>query len=192
MVLVCLPSDGLSRHLPSYLGFSYFGRGVSLHGCSSKAQPLLLTLDKGYLLTAAPPDLERGVAPLGPKFSTQILEVNKKFPHIGKHWPLKKKSRQILASGFALFPISNCLCNAGEISPILQNGCTCWIASCIFSHLLVNLIKYHRHYSPPFPILPSISFILITLCLYFLNQKLAIIFASGFVFLVSRSKLGWI
>ena len=25
---------------------------VSLHGCSSKAQPLLLTLDKGYLLTA--------------------------------------------------------------------------------------------------------------------------------------------
>ena len=35
---------------------------VSLHGYSSKAQPLLLTLDKGYLLTAAPPDLERGVA----------------------------------------------------------------------------------------------------------------------------------
>ena len=26
--------------------------GVSLHGCSSKAQPLLLTLDEGYLLTA--------------------------------------------------------------------------------------------------------------------------------------------
>ena len=152
MVLVCLPSDAHLQHLLSYLGFSYLGHGVSLHSCSSKVQPLLLTLDKGYLLTAAPPDLERGVAPLGPKFSTQILEVNKKFPHIGKHWPLKKKSRQILASGFALFPISNCLCNAGEISPILQNGCTCWIASCIFSHLLVNLIKYHRHYSPPFPI----------------------------------------
>ena len=48
------------------LGFSYLGRGVSLHDCSSKAQPLLLTLDEGYLLTAAPPDLERGVAPLGP------------------------------------------------------------------------------------------------------------------------------
>ena len=42
------------------------GRGVSLHGCSSKAQPLLLTLDEGYLLTTAPPDLEHGVAPLGP------------------------------------------------------------------------------------------------------------------------------
>ena len=63
MVLVCLPSDALSQHLPSYLGFSYLGRGVSLHGCSSKAQPLLLTLAEGYLLTAAPPDLERGVAP---------------------------------------------------------------------------------------------------------------------------------
>ena len=56
----------LSQHLPCYLGFSYLGRGVSLHGCSSKAQPLLLTLDEGELLTAAPPDLERGVAPLGP------------------------------------------------------------------------------------------------------------------------------
>ena len=66
MVLVCLPSDALSQHLPSYLGFSYLGRGVSLHGCSSKAQPLLLTLDKGYLLTAAPPYLEHGIAPLGP------------------------------------------------------------------------------------------------------------------------------
>ena len=30
-----------------------------------QAQPLLLTSDEGYLLTAAPPDLERGVAPLG-------------------------------------------------------------------------------------------------------------------------------
>ena len=27
---------------------------------------MLLTLDEGYLLTAAPPDLERGIAPLGP------------------------------------------------------------------------------------------------------------------------------
>ena len=68
---MCLPSDALLLHLPSYLGFSYLGRGVSLHGCSSKAQPLLLTLDEGYLLTATPPDLERGVAPLSPP--AQIL-----------------------------------------------------------------------------------------------------------------------
>ena len=60
MVSVCLPSDALLQQLPSYLGFSYLGRGVSLHSCSSKAQPLLLTLDE-----VVPPDLEHGVAPLG-------------------------------------------------------------------------------------------------------------------------------
>ena len=62
---MCLPSDALLQHLPSYLGFSYLRRGVSLHGCSSKAQPLLLTLDEGYLLTTTVPDLQRGIAPLG-------------------------------------------------------------------------------------------------------------------------------
>ena len=46
MVSVCLPSDALSQHLPFYLGFSYLGGGISLHGCSSKAQLLLLTLDQ--------------------------------------------------------------------------------------------------------------------------------------------------
>ena len=66
VVSVCLPSDALVQHLPSYLGFSYLGHGVSLHGCSSKVQLLFLTLDERYLLTASPPDLERGVAPLGP------------------------------------------------------------------------------------------------------------------------------
>ena len=71
MVSVRLPSDALLQHLPSYLGFSYLGRGVSLHGCSSKAQPLLLTLDEGHLLMAAPPDPERGVAPLGPPAPAQ-------------------------------------------------------------------------------------------------------------------------
>ena len=73
MVSVCLPSDALSQHLPSYLGFSYLGRGVSLCGCSSKAQLVLLTLDEGYLLTATLPDLEHGVAPLGPPEPTQPL-----------------------------------------------------------------------------------------------------------------------
>ena len=71
MVSVCLPSDAFLQHLPSYLGFSYLGHGVSLHGCSSKAQPLLLTLDEGYLLTAALPDLQRGIAPLGPPVPVQ-------------------------------------------------------------------------------------------------------------------------
>ena len=70
---VCLPSDALSQHLPSYLGLSYLGRGVSLHGFSSKAQPLLFTLDEGYLLTATPSDLESGIAPLGPPVPAQPL-----------------------------------------------------------------------------------------------------------------------
>ena len=48
-----LPGD-ISRGKRSSI---YLGLGVSLHGCSSKEQPLLLTLDEQYLLTAAPPDL---------------------------------------------------------------------------------------------------------------------------------------
>ena len=71
MVSVCLPSDALLQHLPSYLGFSYLGHGVSLHSCSSKAQLLLLTLDEGSLLTPAIPDLQRGIAPLGPPVPAQ-------------------------------------------------------------------------------------------------------------------------
>ena len=60
--------SALLQHLPSYLGFSYLGREVSLHGCSSKAQLLLLIFNEGYLLTATPRDLECGVAPLGPPY----------------------------------------------------------------------------------------------------------------------------
>ena len=68
---MCLLSDALSQHLPSYLCFSYLGRGVSLRGCSSKAQLLLLTFDEGYLLTATPSDLESRIAPLGPPAPAQ-------------------------------------------------------------------------------------------------------------------------
>ena len=71
MVSVCLPSDALLQHLPSYLGFSYLGHGICPHGCSSKVQPLLLTLDEGCLLTTTLLDLQCGVAPLGPPVPTQ-------------------------------------------------------------------------------------------------------------------------
>ena len=71
MISVCLPFDTLLQHLPSHLGFSCLGRGLSLHGCSSKAQLLLLTLDERYLLTATLPDLQRGIAPLGPPAPAQ-------------------------------------------------------------------------------------------------------------------------
>ena len=45
--------------------------GLFLHGCYGKAQLLLLALDEGYLLTAAPPDLEGGVAPVDPPAPAQ-------------------------------------------------------------------------------------------------------------------------
>ena len=50
------------------LGFSYLGHGISLHGCSSKVQLLLLTLDE-----VAPPDLECGVASFGSPAPVQLL-----------------------------------------------------------------------------------------------------------------------
>ena len=83
VVLVCLDwlvfcdygfsVSALLQRLSSYLGFSYLGHGVSLHSCSSKVQPLILSLDAGYLLTTAPPDLECGIAPLGSPTPAQAL-----------------------------------------------------------------------------------------------------------------------
>ena len=93
MVSVCLPSDALSQHLPSYLGFSYPGRGVSLHGCSSKVQPLLLTLEEVYLLMATPPDLERGIAPLDPPAPVQPLLLGRGVGPTGRRpWPHSRVS----------------------------------------------------------------------------------------------------
>ena len=49
---------------------------------------LLLTLDEGYLLTAAPPDLERGIAPLGPPAPAQPLLLGRGVAPPGRHpWP---------------------------------------------------------------------------------------------------------
>ena len=72
MVSVCLPSVALSQYLLSYLGFSYLGHRVSLHGCSSKVQPLLLTLGEEYLLTRSSWPWH-GVAPLSPPVPAQPL-----------------------------------------------------------------------------------------------------------------------
>ena len=78
MVSVYLPYDALSQHLPSYLGFSYIGHAVSLNGCSSKVQPLLLTLEE-----VAPPDLDHGVAPLGPPAPSQPLFLGRGVAPLG-------------------------------------------------------------------------------------------------------------
>ena len=85
MVSVCLPSYALLQHLPSYLGFSYLGRGVSLHSCSSKVQLLLFTLDEGYLLTATLPNPERGVAPLSPPAPAQPPLLGRGVAPLGCH-----------------------------------------------------------------------------------------------------------
>ena len=90
MISVCLPSDALLQHLPSYLGFSYLACELSLHSFSSKAQSLLLPLDEGYLLTAALPDLQRGIAPLGPPAPVQTwllgLLLLATGPGLGRGW----------------------------------------------------------------------------------------------------------
>ena len=114
MVSVCLPSDALLQHLSSYLGFSYLGCGVSLHGCSSKVQPLLLTLDEGYLLTAALPDLQSGMAPLGPpapclrEVSCERLLLNKivMLPFYNVHRVLKARILKWFAIPFSSGPHS--------------------------------------------------------------------------------------
>ena len=113
MVLVYLPSEALSQHPLSYLGFSYLGCGVSLHGCSSKAQPLLLTLEEGYLLMAAPPDLEHGAAPLRPPApgSSSSLEVglllSATVPHVGGgEAPLGRRSCAVAAWRSQLLPLT--------------------------------------------------------------------------------------
>ena len=71
LVSVSLPSDAVLRHLLSYVSFSYLGCGVSLHGCSSKVHPLLLSLEDVYLLPATTPDFEPGLAPLAPPVPMQ-------------------------------------------------------------------------------------------------------------------------
>ena len=107
MVSVCLPSDALLENLPSYLCFSYLGRGVSLHGCSSKVQLLLLTLDEGYLLMATPPDLEHGVAPLSPPAPTRRLRnhiVQPFISHSRAHGLEDPTNCSILSSPLSLSP----------------------------------------------------------------------------------------
>ena len=54
--------------------------GFLFNGCSSKAQPLLLALDEGYLLMATHPDLEHGIAPLGPMKLKSESEVAQSCP----------------------------------------------------------------------------------------------------------------
>ena len=93
-----MPSCNTYHLLGFLLPFSYLGfllpwvslslTLVSLHGCSSKVQLLLLTLDNGYLLTATPPELECGVAPLGPPAPAQPPLLGRGVAPLRSHpWP---------------------------------------------------------------------------------------------------------
>ena len=122
MFSVCLPSDALLQHLPSYLGFYFLGHGVSLHGCSSKARLLLLTLDEEYLLTTTLPDLQRGMATLGPPACGQppILGHGVAPPghRPGLEHRVAPSSRQPWSGsapgfGHGVAPLSHCLLSVG-------------------------------------------------------------------------------
>ena len=76
VVSVYLPSDALSQGLLSYWDFSYLRCGVSLHGCSSKVQPLYLTLDMGCLLTATTSDFGLGYLFLAARCSSTACRSN--------------------------------------------------------------------------------------------------------------------
>ena len=80
MVLVCLPSDALLQHLPSYLGLGYlFAAAPAKQGKEQQ----LLTLDEGYLLTTALPDLQRGIALLGPPAPLQPPLLGREVAPLG-------------------------------------------------------------------------------------------------------------
>ena len=65
--------------------------------------PLLVTLDEGYLLTAALPALQRGIAPLGPPAPVQprLLGRGVGPPSLTEHGPAHQKKTQ--------FPLSQSL-----------------------------------------------------------------------------------
>ena len=137
---MCLPSDALLQHLPSYLGISYLRRGISLHGCSSKAQPLLLILDEGYLLTAALPDLQRGIAPLGPPAPVHrpllgaVLLLLAATPGLG---------REVAPSRYIYTPKYYSTIKQNEIMPFASTWMD--LESVILSEVSQTAEKYDRH-----------------------------------------------
>ena len=89
-MVLCLPSDA-SWNTYHVLGFLLPWTGISLQGCSSKAQLLLQQsaaaapyLVGWYLLTAAPPDVECGVSPLGAPAPTQPMLLGHVVAPLGR------------------------------------------------------------------------------------------------------------
>ena len=64
------------------------GVGYLFTAVPAKHSPLLLTLDEGYLLTAVLPDLQRGIASLGPPASMQPGLLGHGLAPLGRRpWP---------------------------------------------------------------------------------------------------------
>ena len=105
MVLVCLPSDALLQQLPSYLGFSYLGHGVSLHCCSSKVQLLLFTLDEGYQIRTTSEKATPEKAASGLPSALAKAEVQKCFARIKVHFTHRK--HLFLLSHLLLFALTS-------------------------------------------------------------------------------------
>ena len=129
MVSVCLPSDALSQHLQSNVYFSYLGHWLSLHGCSSKVQLLLLTFDEGYLLMATPPDLESGVAPLGPPVPAQLLLLGENLSALPEAAD-GRKGYWFQSSGSSWSPVAERKytlgCFVGHHNCQVKKWCTIW------------------------------------------------------------------
>ena len=92
-----------------------FDVGLSLHGCSSKAQPLLLTLDEEYLLTATVPDLQHGIASLGPPAPAQPPFLTAVGPGLGHGWLLPAAVPRL---GIGVAPPGRCPDLGRRVSPL--------------------------------------------------------------------------
>ena len=96
---------------PVLVGFLLPWAWVSLHGCFSKAQPLLLTLGEGYLLTAALPDLQCGIAP-----KSLLMKFKEESEKVGLKLSIQKT--KIIASG----PITSWEIHGETVSDFILGG----------------------------------------------------------------------
>ena len=80
-------------------------RGISSH---APAKPLLLTLDEEYLLTAGPPDLERGVAPLGPPAPAHPNKYSENQGAISKWQKCNKNGKKLVPESIHLVIVLSC------------------------------------------------------------------------------------
>ena len=151
MVSVFLPSDALSQHLSSYLGFSYLGRGVS-SGVSWTSVLLLLLSRFSRVRLCATPEMAAHQAPrpwdspgkntgVGCHVLLQCMKVKEESEKVGLKLKIQKTkimaSGPIAATAAAAASLQSCptLCDPIDGSPpgspipgILQARILEWVA----------------------------------------------------------------